>query len=92
MQMCNVQILFTTTSLDIILITTLKHLFVYLSIYVSLCVFADVYRGQKRVLDPLELEVVSCLTWVLGTESPERAASILKGLAFSRAKPMLQSQ
>lgn len=42
----------------------------------------DAYQGQKRVLDPLELElqaVMSCPVWVLGTElgSLARAASNL---------------
>ena len=44
--------------------------------------------GQKRVLDPLELElqeVVSCLTWVLGAElrSSARVAHILNHGAMS---------
>ena len=55
-----------------------------------MCVFEcmhmceGVHRSQKRVLDLLELElqaVVSCPTWILGTElrSSVRAANAPKG-------------
>ena len=53
--------------------------FICLCIYVHAC---GTYRGQKRISDPLELElqvVMSCLIWVQGTEiKPSgRASSIL---------------
>lgn len=38
---------------------------------VHVLIYADIHRGQKRMLDPLELELqvsVSCLTWMLVTE------------------------
>ena len=42
-----------------------------LHVSVSLCVYARTHGGQKRSLDPLELEsqmAVSQLIWVLGSE------------------------
>lgn len=42
----------------------------YMCDYLCICE-CRCLRGQKRACDPLELElqaIVSCLTWVLGTE------------------------
>lgn len=49
-------------------------------VYDRMCV--GIYRGQKRLLDSLELETqaaVSCLMWVLGIEPgfSVKAASVL---------------
>lgn len=51
-------------------IYTCFYLCVYICVHVSICYsFTDVYRGQKKVQNALELEfqvVVSHLIWVLG--------------------------
>lgn len=50
-------------------IANLIYVYMYISVYMHMCMGA--YRGQKRALSVLDLElqvVLSPLTWLLGTE------------------------
>lgn len=63
------------------------HMHVPVGVYMHY-VHVEAYRGQRRVSDPLELElqvVVSCLRWMLGTEPmcSARAVSTLSHQVLS---------
>ena len=76
-------------------LTSLALLLFFKKICVCVCVcVCGVHGGQKRVSDPLELElqvVVSRLMWVLVTElrSSTRAARALNTLATSPAPKLV---
>lgn len=67
----------------------LKHVYVCARVRVlasmhHMCAGAG--RGQKRVTDPLEMElqiIMGCLTWGLGNRSPARAIHALNRRAIS---------
>lgn len=85
----------TLLSLKRFIIFNYAHL--YVSVWVCTGVSAGTLRGQKRALDPLELElqvVRSHPTWVLGTKLWKNSvcAQLLSCLSRPSKHPLIQSE